>query len=150
MTAMDPLQRLLLEDACRTLVLRASAAADGHDAAGLAALFAPDGVLQRPNAAPLVGRDAIRDAYAQRARSRITRHLVTNTLVGIESATRASARSLVLLWAGSLDDADGPQGRLAAGPALVGEFVDRFVLLDDGWCIAQREARFVLHGSART
>ena len=129
---MDAQQRLLIEDACRGLVLRAAARADAHDAAGFAALFAADAVLQRPNAAPLVGRDAIRDAYAQRERSRITRHLVSNTLITVESATRASGHSLVLLWAGSSDDAVGVQGRPAQGPVLVGEFDDRFVLGSDG------------------
>lgn len=145
---MDALQRLLIEDACRGLVLRAAALADAHDAAGFAALFAADAVLQRPNAAPLVGRDAIRDAYAQRPSTRITRHLVSNTRITVESPMQASGHSLVLLWAGSSDDAAGAQGRPAIGPALVGEFDDRFVLGSDGWCIARREACFVLHGAA--
>jgi shikimate dehydrogenase len=146
---MDPLQRLLIEDACRSLVLRAAALADAHDAEGFSALFAADAVLQRPNAAPLAGRDAIRDAYAQRPRSRITRHLVSNTRITVESATQARGHSLVLLWSGSSDDAAGAQGRPARGPALVGEFDDRFVLGPDGWCIARREASFVLHAPLR-
>lgn len=145
---MDALQRLLIEDACRQLVLRAAAAADGHDADGLAALFAPDGVLQRPTGDPLHGREAIRAAYAARPRSRLTRHLVTNTRVEVESAGAARAHSLVLLWSGSTDDADGPQGRPASGPALVGEFDDVMVLSEGAWCIAHRVARFVLHDAA--
>ena len=142
---MDPIERLLIQDACRELVLRAAECADGHDAAGLAALFAPDGVLRRPGGQAMVGRAAIEAAYAQRPRERITRHLVTNTLVEVESSTRASARSRVLLWAGSTEDADGPQGRPLRGPQLVGEFADRFVLTDEGWRFASRDASFVLH-----
>lgn len=145
---MDALQRLLIEDACRQLVLRAAAAADAHDADGLALLFAPDGVLQRPGGEPLNGREAIRAAYAARPRSRITRHLVTNTRVSVESAARARAHSLVLLWSGSTDDADGPQGRPARGPALVGEFDDTLVLHEGAWCFEYRVARFLLHGAA--
>lgn len=142
---MDALQRLLIEDACRSLVLRAAAAADGHDADGLAALFTPDGVLQRPSGAPLAGRDAIRAAYAGRLRSRLTRHLVSNTRIDVLSPTQAHAASLVLLWAGSLDEVEGPQGRPASGPALVGEFDDRCVLHEGQWRFSHRVARFVLH-----
>jgi uncharacterized protein (TIGR02246 family) len=141
----DPIERLLIQDACRELVLRAAECADGHDAAGLAALFAPDGVLRRPGGQALVGRAAIEGAYAQRPRERLTRHLVTNTLVEVESPTRATARSRVLLWAGFTEDADGPQGRPLRGPQLVGEFADRFVLIDEGWRFASRDASFVLH-----
>jgi uncharacterized protein (TIGR02246 family) len=142
---MDALQRLLIQDACRDLVLRSVECADAHDAAGLAALFAPDGVLRRPSGEPLIGRAAIEAAYAQRPRERLTRHLVTNTRVEVESPTAATARSRVLLWAGSTEDADGPQGRPLRGAQLVGEFVDRFALSAEGWRFASRDASFVLH-----
>jgi uncharacterized protein (TIGR02246 family) len=142
---MDALQRLLIQDACRELVLRSVECTDAHDAAGLAALFSPDGVLRRPAGEPLVGRAAIEAAYAQRPRERLTRHLVTNTRVEVQSATAASACSRVLLWAGSTEDAEGPQGRPLRGPQLVGEFDDRFVLTGEGWRFASRDASFVLH-----
>lgn len=144
---MDALQTLLIQDACRELVLRSVECTDAHDAPGLAALFAPDGVLRRPTGQPLIGRAAIEAAYAQRPRERITRHLVTNTRVEVQSATAAHARSRVLLWAGSTEDADGPQGRPLRGPQLVGEFDDRFVLTDEGWRFASRDASFVLHSA---
>lgn len=142
---MDPLQRLLAEDACRRLVLQAAHCADHHDADGLAALFTADAVLQRPQGAPLRGREAIRAAYAARPPDRLTRHLVTQTRVSLVSPTEATAHSLVMLWSGSTEDAEGPQGRPARGPALVGEFDDRLVLGPDGWAFARRVARFVLH-----
>ena len=144
---MDALQRLLIQEACRELVLRAAERADANDPAGLAALFQPDGVLRRPGGQALVGRAAIEQAYAQRPAQRITRHLVTNTLVEVVSVTEASARSRVLLWAGSTDDAEGPQGRPLRGPQLVGEFIDRFALSGEGWRFASRDACFVLHAS---
>src|SRR4051794_7574812 len=101
---MDALQRLLIVEACRDLVLRAAAQADAGDAAALAALFTEGAVLARPNAEPLQGRAAIRASYAQRPAERITRHLVTNTVVVVESPGASRALSSVLLWAGSSAD----------------------------------------------
>lgn len=142
----EPMDRLLAQQACRDLVLRAAACADAGDAQALAQLFAEDGVLVRPNAGPLTGRAAIHAAYAQRPSGRITRHLVTNTMVELDDPQSAHALSYVLLWAGVQDDADGPAGRPAAARQMVGEFADRFTRAADGrWLIQRREARFVLH-----
>ena len=142
---MDDLQRLLIENACRNLVLHAAAHADAHEPDLLAACFTDDAVLVRPNAQPLQGREAIRQAYAQRPADRLTRHLVAHTRVAIESALMAQAHSCVLLWTGSLADEPGPQGRPAQPRQVLGEFDDHCVLTPAGWRIARRDARFVLH-----
>jgi hypothetical protein len=142
------LQLLLIEQACRELVLRAAALADAAQPAALAALFTEGGSLVRPGAEPLVGRAAIERSYAQRAPERITRHLVTNTLVEVVSDVQACATSTVLLWSGSTDDAAGPQGRPANPRQVVGAFADRFALTPEGWRIERRDASFVLHSGA--
>lgn len=141
----DAMLHLEIERACRELVLRTARCADAGDAAGLARLFAQDGILVRPNAQPLHGRSAIEAAYAGRPADRLTRHLVMNTLVEIESLSRARALSYVLLWTGSTTDPDGPQGRPAHARQLVGEFDDRFEDGPDGWRIQRRDACFVLY-----
>lgn len=141
----DVLVRQSIERSCQTLVLRAAHCADTGNAQAHAQLFTPDGVLMRPNAAPLVGREAIAAAYAQRPADRITRHLVTNTLVDVVSPTQAHALSYVLLWSGSTDSAAGPQGRQAHPKQMVGEFKDVLVQGPQGWLIQQREASFVLY-----
>lgn len=138
--------RMLAQQACRDLVLRAAAGADTGDADALAMLFTEDAVLVRPGAQPLHGREAIRAAYAQRPAGRITRHLVANSLVELDASGQAHARSYVLLWTGAAGDPDGPAGRPAQARQMVGEFDDRFLCLPDGqWLIQHREARFVLH-----
>ena len=53
--------------------------------------------------------------------------------------------SYVLLWTGSTQSEAGRWGRAAQGPLVVGEFDDRFTRTQDGWRIAHREARFLLH-----
>jgi ketosteroid isomerase-like protein len=141
---MTELERMLIAQACRETVLRASAAVDANDAAAFAGFFTDTGVLERPNAAPVSGRDAIREAYAQRPAQRLTRHLVTNTVVDIDGPDSAQARSLVLLWAGNTNDTVGPQGRPAEGRQVVGEFHDELAHTPQGWRIARRKALFVL------
>lgn len=146
---MDELNRLVIEAACREIVLRAAAAADAGDASTLAALFAADGLLERPNAVPQRGREAIRQAYASRPSGRLTRHLVTNTLVDIIAPGGARATSLVLLRSGNANDSPGPHGRAADARQIVGEFQDVLVATGEGWRIARRTAKFVLHTKAR-
>lgn len=141
---LSPLDRLLAEQACRDLVLRAAAATDAQRHDDFAALFAEDGVLVRPGAQPLQGRAAIAESYRSRPPGRITRHLVSNTLVVLASPTAARASSCVLLWSGRASDAAGPFGRPAHERQVVGEFDDRFVLTPQGWRIARRSASFVL------
>lgn len=143
---MQAVDRLLVEHACRDVVLRAAACVDGNDAAALAGLFAEDAVLVRPNAPPLQGRAAIRRAYEDRPKDRVTRHLVTNTRIDIETPTRARAQSYVLLWTGSAADAGGSSGRPAHARQCVGEFDDRLTRAADGrWMIERRDARFTLY-----
>lgn len=146
---MDPLQRLLIKDDCRELVLRAAACSDANDAAGLAALFTPTATLQRPDGTLLEGRDAIAAAYRRRPAERLTRHLVTNSVVDILDADIARITSSVLLWSGSNLDAVGPQGRAAHAARVVGSFDDLCTLTPEGWRIAQRRAAFALHSGAR-
>lgn len=144
---MDELERLLAERACTRLVLLAAAHVDRGEPAALAALFTPDGVLVRPGGATLQGRAAIQSAYEQRPAERITRHLVSNTLIDLVSDGEARAQSQVLLWTGSTSDVVGPRGRPASAGPVVGTFDDRFVKTPEGWRIDHRTASFALHGA---
>ncbi len=145
---MNELERMLVAEACREIILRASAATDANDAAAFAGFFTDAAVLERPNAAPISGREAIREAYAKRSPERLTRHLVTNILVEVQGPDAARTTSLVLLWSGNSKDTIGPQGRPADARQVVGEFHDELTRGPDGWRIARRKALFVLfHGS---
>jgi uncharacterized protein (TIGR02246 family) len=141
----DDTQQLLIEQACRRTLVRAAAAADAGDAAALAELFTSDAQLQRPGASPLHGRAAIEAAYAQRPAQRLTRHLLTNMQVEIQTPDLARATSLVLLWSGNRDDPPGPHGRPADARQVVGEFHDLLQRTPEGWRIRQRLAHFILH-----
>lgn len=141
----DELQRLLAQQACRDLVLRAAALTDAQAHEDFAALFTPQGVLVRPGAEPLAGREAIVASYRTRPATRITRHLVTNSLVEFESAERARVRSTVLLWTGSTDTALERFGRKADAVQALGTFDDLMEKTAEGWRFARREASFALY-----
>lgn len=141
----SPQLQLLIEKACRDLVMDAAARNDAQDHAGLAALFTPDAVLERPGAAPLQGRAAIEASYRERPAERLTVHLVVGTRLTLSDDARASAVSQVLVWSGSRADEAGPMGRPAAARQAVGSFEDSFELTAEGWRIARRIARFALY-----
>lgn len=141
---MTPLERLLIEQACRDLVQQAAARTDGQDHEGFAALFTADALLQRPGGAALQGREAIVAAYRERPANRMTRHLLCGTLFGDCGPEAAAATTQVLLWSGDADDAPGPFGRWSPRQVL-GQFEDRFVRTPEGWRIARRVASFTLY-----
>ena len=141
---MDHLDDMRIVAACRETILRLAAAADAGDSEAVANHFAVDAVLERPGTSALHGGDAIRSSYAVRAPDRLTRHLVTNTVVEVHGPAEASAKSLVLLWTANAGDIAGPQGRAATGQ-VVGEFYDALRLTSEGWRIAHRKALFVFH-----
>lgn len=91
------------------------------------ALYAEDGLMTRPTApeAEIVGREALLAAFLARP-ARTSQHVVANIVVEVESATAASAKSVILLFLGK--DA----------PPLVGAYRDRFVLTEEGWRFAER------------
>lgn len=139
------LRRLLAESACRDLVLRGAALADAGDADGLAALFAADAQLTRPDGTVLHGQAAIAAAYRARPPHRLTVHLVCGTLFEELGDHEACATSRVLLWSSDRRLDSGPHGRAAEPRQVVGRFVDRFVRDVHGWRIARRQALFDLH-----
>lgn len=135
----------LAQQSCRDLVLRAAACTDAQAHEDFAALFTPDGVLVRPGAEPLAGREAIVASYRTRPATRITRHLVTNTIVDLEGPDRARVRSQVLVWTGSTETKLERYGRKADAVEALGAFEDVMVRTEEGWRIARRQASFTLY-----
>ena len=82
-----------------------------------------------------VGRDAIRDAYRQRAARglRTARHLCTNLRFSMLSDDKAQGQSIWLLFA-----EDGPPPHPAA-PLLVADVNDVFVRQDNRWLFESRQ-----------
>ena len=119
-------ERRAIEHDCARLVALYANLNDEARWDEVAALYASDGVMFRPTApdAPVAGRAAILAAFKARP-PRTTRHVCSNVVIDVESATSARGTSAMLLFTGE-------------GAPLVGSFHDRFCLTDDGWRFAER------------
>jgi 3-phenylpropionate/cinnamic acid dioxygenase small subunit len=136
-----------IERECARLVLRSLRAFDERDWTGYSQLFTEDGVFVRANAPaePLLGREAIRRALAQRPASRVTRHLCTNLEIDVLDEERARGFCYLLLYAGDASQPEAVLGRAADGVQRLGEYRDTFVRTSAGWRIGRREGRLVFH-----
>ncbi len=144
-TTLNEQERLLIEHACTRLVLESIAANDRQDYVAFAELFTSDGLLHRPNGEPLCGRDEIVESYRTRPRNRITRHICTNILINVESPQSAHGTTYVVLYSADSLNSDKYFGAKCELRTLIGELEDRFKLTMDGWRIAERRAKFVMH-----
>lgn len=123
--------------AIEQVISRSAALNDARDWSGLAALYADDATLARPNGQRVTGRPAIEATYAATPPARRTRHVCTGTLVDVDGDT-AHARTSVLLftWEHDPDHGGLPD---ATGPAI-GEFDDTLVRSGENWLLAERVA----------
>jgi ketosteroid isomerase-like protein len=141
-------EELAAQAHCCDVVLRAAEAVDDGDAQAFAALFAPDGVLVRPDGSHLQGRAAIAQAYASRDPDRLTQHLICNHRVTVNlAAGTAESHCKVLLWCGRRSAEASAKGRPADAMQQVGEMHDQLQREPHGWFIRKRIARFILYRS---
>jgi len=135
-----------IERACERLVLDFAYFSDRQDYESLAALFVPNRAMTRPNGVEPGSRDATVTSYQGLGSGRITRHICTNIRITVESSDRARGLTYAIVY--SANAARPPEAHfgIKADPRhLVGEFEDEFVRTDQGWRIASRQARFVMH-----
>jgi hypothetical protein len=135
---LEELQHLAIERACERLVVTYSHFIDLGEAGRVAELFTADGVWASAEGT-LRSRDEIAKAFAQRQSNtgRRSRHVCTNLRIDVAAPTEAAGLCYFTLY--RADDVEGPFA-VVDGPAIVGEYRDRFVLTDEGWRFAQREA----------
>ncbi len=128
-------------------MVRSIGAFDEQDWRAYASLFTDDGVFIRANQPdePLAGREAIRAALAARPAARLTRHLCTNIEIDVLDSEHARGFCYLLLYAGDALQRESAAGRPADAIQRVGEYRDTLVRTNEGWRIARREGRLVLH-----
>jgi ketosteroid isomerase-like protein len=135
---MDRHDQILIERDCERLVTAYCHFVDHDEAEQIAGLFTEDGVWKSAEAT-LDGREQIRKAMAAREANaaRMSRHVCNNFLIDILDEDHAEGTVYLTLYRH-----DGKEGRRLSpleGPAMVGEYRDRFVRTSAGWRIAHRE-----------
>jgi hypothetical protein len=135
---MNDADRIAIEWECTKLINVYALRNDAGDWDSVAALYAQDGLMTRPSAPdkPVVGREAILAGFKARP-ARAGRHVVSNIVVDVESATQASGYSVILLFQGEASADGGLPVRDPKGP-LVGYFKDRFTKTAEGWRFSER------------
>ena len=148
MTTLSDLDTLVIERACERLINEFFEAIDVRNDAHLHTLFTENATYARPIDPDTVisGRDTIVKMFEARPAGRVTRHTCSNVRITVESASRATAVSRVVLYSGPSEPAAHPQfGHKADARILVGEFDDVFVKTAGGWRFESRRGRVILH-----
>ncbi|WP_330304231.1 MULTISPECIES: nuclear transport factor 2 family protein [unclassified Streptomyces] len=133
---MDDLEQLLAERACERLVLDFVRRLDLGEPGTVAELFTEDGTWEWPEGERVVkGREALRDYFGGRPADRLSRRVMTNVLVTLDSPTTATATSYFTTY--RVDGHTG--GMVPAGPPVqVGHYEDTFRKAGDAWLLASR------------
>jgi uncharacterized protein (TIGR02246 family) len=147
MTTISPLEHLLIVQACTALIHRFADRNDARDANALADMFVEDGVFARPTAPdkPVTGREAIRAQFAARPPGKLTRHICSNTIVTVVSASEATAVSTILLYTATLSEGAVLPVK-ADAKQLLGAYEDRIVRDNDGaWKFKERRGSLAMN-----
>lgn len=133
---MDDLGQLLAERACERLVLDFVRRLDLGEPGSVAELFTEDGCWQWPEGDRTVrGRKALRQYFGSRPTDRLSRRVMTNVLVTVDSPTTATATSYFTTY--RVDGYTG--GMVPVGPPVqVGNYADAFRKVGDRWLLASR------------
>ena len=132
-------ERIEIERACERLVYVYSRALDLGDMSAAADCFAEQGSMARPMMPDQViqGREVIRTSLLTRPKTLLTKHLATNVMIDVESATSASGLSYLTMIS-TTPAADGKPPFISQGPIWFGEFKDRYVLENGAWKFLER------------
>ena len=135
MNEVELVDEMQIEHACTRLIQRFALLNDAGDFESLAAMFTEDGVFARPSAPndPIHGRHNILRAFQARSR-RLSRHLTSNIVIDVLSATEAQAISYIILYASAAKE----EGPVASPPHLIGTFRDRIRLVNGRWLFSER------------
>ncbi len=135
---MTPTERMLIEHECERLVTAYCHHVDHGQARKIADLFSQDGIWTGPGV-KMEGREELIAGFGHREdqKERMSRHVCQNFLCEVKNEDEAEGVVYLTLYRH-----DGEPGRAVSplpGPALVGEYQDRFVRTEDGWRISERK-----------
>jgi hypothetical protein len=133
---LGPVDRMLAERACERLLVDLVRRLDLGDPGTAADLFTSDGLWEWPHGGRRIeGREALRAYFGSRPADRLSRRMMTNMLVTVDSAVTATATSYLATYRvdGYTDGVLPP--RL---PANIGHYEDTFRRVGGVWLLATR------------
>ena len=143
---LSPPERLLIAQECTRLILRFAERNDARDYDAVADMFTEDALFARPTApdAPIEGRDAIAAQFRARPANKLTRHVCSNVVVDVGSASQASAHSYILLFTATIPEG-GALPVKADTKQLLGAYRDRILRCADGvWRFKERRGSLAM------
>lgn len=132
---MTRIEQIAIEHDCARLVYAYCQFIDAYDYDAFVQLWAEDAVWET-RAGVCKGQAEIRKYLDSRAQGMTGRHHCTNVLVDVVDANNARGRSYFTYYVGAPGTASSPM--IGSGPAVMGEYVDRFKLTPKGWRFAHR------------
>ncbi len=140
-------ERRNIEQACAALCVDYCEIVDAKDYQKIRHVFAEDARYYSP-AAPdqlIHGAEAIIAYLSRIPETLVTQHLACNIRINAESTESASGSCKIFLFTADGSVPETPEGRKAAEKQRIGVYRDRYVRTPDGWRIAERRGRGLLH-----
>lgn len=140
-------ERRNIEMACAALCVDYCEIVDAKDYPRMREVFADDAQYYSPNAPNdlIRGAEAIVAYLSHIPATLVTQHLAFNIRIRAESADAASGSCKILLFTADGNVPETPEGRKAAEKQRIGVYQDRYVRTPDGWRIAERRGKGLLH-----
>ncbi len=136
-TALSPLQRLEVREACERLALDYSFLADSQRMDEWSRLFAEDGELVLFGKTYRGPADIRAAVGAGRGAPALSVHAITNHRIDVVSGDTATATVYIIVYAGERDGG-GPATAPRIAPAMVGIYHDAYRKTPAGWRFARR------------
>lgn len=138
---MNDVERMIAERDCEKLCTRFHNLIDAGAFDEVLSLFAPDAVW-RHRTGERRGLEAIQAYLDEKSTFPLTRHLVTNVVITVDSADRARGVAYVTIYYAEPTGGDEPA--LLSPPVAVVHYEDEFVRLAQGWRFSKRAPKMVL------
>lgn len=141
---MDDLIRFRATQACERLFLQLAHLTDHGPQEEIATLFTEDGEFDRDGTV-FHGRQALRDMYAKRPASLMTRHMVSNVMVTVHTEEEATCQAYATVY--RFRSATGVKPELpivCEGPEGIAEYRDHLVKVAGEWKLKQRVMKTVI------
>jgi ketosteroid isomerase-like protein len=134
----DQLETMIAERSCERLVYQYAWLVDSGEAAGIADLFTADGVWAAGDGEPMRNREGIRAGFAARQAiaRRTSRHVMTNVVIDVHSATEAGGRAYLVNYRHDSETGVAEHPAPADAPKYVGEYHLTFRRVDGEWLFA--------------